>query len=305
QHSILKMDSLNFSNTTEGNSTDDNKLLKMKTFHLVIYSCFFVVVLPINFLALYGLFRLIKTDFPLPVYIINLLLSDVTRIAILPLFIDSTSNDYECPSHCGAGIMTYTLCVVAGVGFLLCISVERYVALAHPLWYRYHRSPKSAVLISLSVWVLGIAFMVGELIGSTIAYWLFLVVIFPLPLLVLVLSCAGIRRAVGRAVSVPEEEKTRIRRLMILLLGIFTGMYGPIFFCYSYFSAAAGEDAAYSNVLEVCLLTAWAIMNLSPLVDPILYIFLRRDVRDALGCLSLCLRPADCRRPPPARQGAG
>nr|XP_015194996.1 PREDICTED: G-protein coupled receptor 4-like isoform X2 [Lepisosteus oculatus] len=230
------MDSLNFSNTTEGNSTDDNKLLKMKTFHLVIYSCFFVVVLPINFLALYGLFRLIKTDFPLPVYIINLLLSDVTRIAILPLFIDSTSNDYECPSHCGAGIMTYTLCVVAGVGFLLCISVER---------------------------------------------------------------------AVGRAVSVPEEEKTRIRRLMILLLGIFTGMYGPIFFCYSYFSAAAGEDAAYSNVLEVCLLTAWAIMNLSPLVDPILYIFLRRDVRDALGCLSLCLRPADCRRPPPARQGAG
>ncbi|XP_006643298.2 G-protein coupled receptor 4-like [Lepisosteus oculatus] len=59
-----------------------------QTFIPVLYGCVFCVGLPTNCLALYGLYRLVKADYALPIYAINLLLADLLQIATLPLWID-------------------------------------------------------------------------------------------------------------------------------------------------------------------------------------------------------------------------
>ncbi|KAK1152037.1 G-protein coupled receptor 4-like [Acipenser oxyrinchus oxyrinchus] len=101
-----------------------------QTFLPVLYGLVFCIGLPTNCLALYGLYRLVRTDNALPVYVINLLLSDLLQISTLPLWIDYYSHGH-------IWCFENTLCKITGVifwisqsvsiFFMLCVALERYI----------------------------------------------------------------------------------------------------------------------------------------------------------------------------------
>ncbi|KAK6467639.1 G-protein coupled receptor 4-like, partial [Huso huso] len=110
-----------------------------QTFLPVLYGLVFCIGLPTNCLALYGLYRLVRTDNALPVYVINLLLSDLLQISTLPLWIDYYSHGHVWRfgnTLCEITGVIFWICQSVSIFFMLCVALERYIAVSHPLCFR-------------------------------------------------------------------------------------------------------------------------------------------------------------------------
>ncbi|KAK6467610.1 G-protein coupled receptor 4-like [Huso huso] len=181
-------------NNSSSDSCDNIDFSSDQTFLSVLYSLVFCIGLPANCLALYGLYRLVKTDNALPVYVINLLLSDLLQISTLPLWIDYYSHGHVWRYDRTACIF---VCVISNISlyssifFLCCISLERYLAIAHPLWFR-NLHPHKLAAVTCVVFV-----------------------------------HRRTRMSLADSLSVSAEEKERISRLLALVLIIFILVFGP------------------------------------------------------------------------------
>ncbi|GLD69686.1 G-protein coupled receptor 4-like protein [Lates japonicus] len=88
------------------------------------------------------------------VYVINLLISDLIQICCLMIWVVLwLANFWEDNMVRCVSSLLYYGAVLASAGFMVCIALERYLVVAWPLWYRFRRSIKSSVLVSIIVWV--------------------------------------------------------------------------------------------------------------------------------------------------------
>ncbi|XP_066568367.1 G-protein coupled receptor 4-like [Amia ocellicauda] len=123
----------------------------------VLYGVVFCIGLPTNCLALYGLYRLVKADYALPIYVINLLLADLLQIATLPLWIDYYSRQHVWHYGflaCKVAGSIFFISLYASVLFMCCIALERYLAIVHPLWYQRRRRLHNVYLLCLAAWAI-------------------------------------------------------------------------------------------------------------------------------------------------------
>ncbi|XP_014350366.1 lysophosphatidic acid receptor 5 [Latimeria chalumnae] len=136
------------------------------TLHLIAYSVLFLVGLVLNAIALFIFVRYLKLHSVVSIYMFNLALSDLLFTISLPLRIYYYSM--------GKWEMTNALCQLSGslfqmnmygsCLFLMCISVDRFVAIVFPLRFRHLRRPHVARLVCLSMWAL--------IIGSSVPVFL-------------------------------------------------------------------------------------------------------------------------------------
>ncbi|MBN3273377.1 GPR4 protein, partial [Polyodon spathula] len=274
-----------------------------QTFLSVLYGFVFCIGLPTNCLALYGLYRLVKTDNALPVYVINLLLSDLLQISMLPLWIDYYSHGHVWRFGVTACVF---VCFISNVSlyssifFLCCISLERYLAITHPLWYRNLHTPKLTAMTCVGLWVaVTLVVLMDYLIGlGTVTEpqclehyprkWIYAVLqlllktfTFPLPLFLLVFVHRRTRVSLAHSVSVSAEEKKRISSLLALVVIIFTLVFGPhhlIVFVKYIGLIVLGENCEFESRIFLCYQVSGGLGSLNSLLDPVLYIFLCRDV---------------------------
>ncbi|XP_066578287.1 ovarian cancer G-protein coupled receptor 1-like [Amia ocellicauda] len=287
----------------------------LSMFTVVLHYILLVVGLPSNCLAIYGLFQLVKADYVMPVYAINLLIADLIQVTMTPILIGRYTSKQICTwdaVHLVDGAI-FNICVCASIGFLVCIALERYLIVAHPLWYRCRRSLRHTRLVSLATWVVSI--LVVSIKSSLenmkpaagqVFHVVYLLTLFPVPLVLLVFSYVGSGRALCGPSALTATEKRRIRHTLALVLFIFAGIFGPHFLLYLVIDTFKFMEENIPQGLLDCQEIALNIRCLNPLLDPFLYMFLRYDFRSARDFVPCCwsfVRVRGCCRRASAAQG--
>ncbi|KAK2824596.1 hypothetical protein Q5P01_021771 [Channa striata] len=106
-----------------------------------------VIGLPSNIVALFASYTQVQKDHVVPIYFINLLVSDLIQLCCMIVFVTAK---YSHIFHRAYDIFTYSL--MASVYFMLCIALDRYLFVACPLWHRSKLTIRISVVLCAAVW---------------------------------------------------------------------------------------------------------------------------------------------------------
>nr|XP_006135568.1 ovarian cancer G-protein coupled receptor 1 [Pelodiscus sinensis] len=283
-----------------------------------IYIFVFIIGLPANCLSLYYGYLQIKAKNELGIYLCNLTIADLFYLFSLPLWLqyffqhdDWTYNEQLCKI---CGILLYENIYIS-VGFLCCISMDRYLAVVHPFRFYQFRTIKAAVMVSVVIWIKEI--LMGWLIFQNIDiskdseshticfehypikdwehrfnyYRFFAGFLFPFSLLLF--SYCGILRVVRKSHGTQKKTKVQIKCLVSNTVIIFLVCFGPyhiLLVIRSLFETTCMFAAKIFNVYHFSLL----LTSFNCVADPILYCFSSESTYQNLvkmrdSCLT-CLR---------------
>ncbi|XP_060099071.1 mas-related G-protein coupled receptor member H-like [Heteronotia binoei] len=132
----------------------------------VILSVFIILFSLIGLVGNGNLIRLLSFHIqrkPLAIYILNLAVADFGSLAfLLPVdlcFNPPSFGDYlECPAGLGSLLISLFLSTYSSCPLLLtAISIDRWVSVFFPNWYRRHRSPALSTTVCAFAWALSFA----------------------------------------------------------------------------------------------------------------------------------------------------
>ncbi|XP_048355303.1 G-protein coupled receptor 4 [Sphaerodactylus townsendi] len=284
-----------------------------------LYIIVIAVGLPTNCMALWAAYLQVRQKNELGVYLMNLSIADLLYIGTLPLWIDyffHYDNWIHGQESCKLfGFIFYTNIYVS-IAFLCCISVDRYLAVAHPLRFAKFRRVKTAVAVSVVVWAIEIGAnsaplfhneLFHDLYNHTFCFekypmeewvaWMNLYRVFIgflFPWVLMLFSYHGILRAVRGNISTEKEEKAKIKRLSlsliaILLICFYIAPYHVILLSRSTVYLSKPCDCSFEEKVFVAYHTSLAFTSLNCVADPILYCFAnegaRNDVAKALSTM--------------------
>ncbi|XP_067466970.1 ovarian cancer G-protein coupled receptor 1-like [Thunnus thynnus] len=212
-----------------------------------------------------------------PIYIINLLISDIIQFCCM--IVKKARPDWK-----NNEIFYYIYCfgVLASVGFMVCVALERYLVIAWPLWYRFRSTIKISLVVCVVVWTLPLVYVLPHYywndhrVTNTLTAVFFLV---PFPLLIFFLG--GTLKSLFAAISVPSDEKRRIVGILVLVLLIYTLVFLPKIIWI--LVEEARDNDTFDNLTFI-------LLRFSPLADLILYVFMRKGAIDKLLASLCCCR---------------
>lgn len=237
------------------------------------------VALPLTLLAIYGLYFFIKADNVAPVYVINLLISDVIQICANPFSFWAEKEIFADTMY-----SLYFFGLMASVWFMVCIAAERFIMIAYPVFYRYTRTMKRALFVSFGVWMMAIFAVVGFTISDTAAKYRALVFLPSFPLLMGFFL--GTWRVLLKTRSVSLQRQRQIMGTLALVLFIYVLLFLP--FIVSSLLFYLLELKNQTSVFYFHLISE-VLVSLNPMLDPILYVCMRQDAKDILWVLP-CVR---------------
>ncbi|XP_062996747.1 G-protein coupled receptor 4 [Elgaria multicarinata webbii] len=282
-----------------------------------LYIIVITVGLPTNCMALWAAYLQVRQKNELGVYLMNLSIADLLYIATLPLWIDyflHYDNWIHGQESCKVfGFIFYTNIYIS-IAFLCCISVDRYLAVAHPLRFAKFRRVKTAVAVSAVVWAIEIGANSAPLFHNELFHdrynhtfcfekypmedwvaWMNLYRVFIgflFPWMLMLFSYQGILRAVRGNISTEKQEKAKIKRLSLSLIVILLFCFAPyhvILLSRSAVYLSKPCDCSFEEKVFVAYHTSLAFTSLNCVADPILYCFAnegaRSDVAKALSTL--------------------
>ncbi|XP_051236566.1 G-protein coupled receptor 4-like isoform X3 [Dicentrarchus labrax] len=265
--------SYNYSNITSNN--EDNKEVN---FNLrVIFYIIICIGLLFTLMAIYALYSQVRNDHVAPIYVINLFISDLIQLCYLIVWVALRGDQkivqiLELIAGC---------CLLASVGFMVCIALERYLVIAFPLWYRFRRTIKTSVVVCVVVWVIPLFvklpfIFLDDFNVKFIIFGVFL--LFPFPLLIFFLG--GTLKALS-ASRVPSDEKRRIVGVLVLVLLIYTLLFLPSII------RSLTEETRRCFTLNI---VSSVFLCLNPFADAVLYVFMRKGTIDKLLASVCCCR---------------
>uniref|UniRef100_A0A8P4KSE8 G-protein coupled receptors family 1 profile domain-containing protein n=1 Tax=Dicentrarchus labrax TaxID=13489 RepID=A0A8P4KSE8_DICLA len=252
--------SYNYSNITSNN--EDNKEVYLILF--VIFMIITCISLLFTLMAIYALYSQVRNDHVAPIYVINLLISDLIQLVCLTVLVASPEDQKIVKIL----LLIADCCLLASVGFMVCIALERYLVI-------------TSVVVCVVVWVIPL-FVNLPFISSDdvrvefIIFGVFL--LFPFPLLIFFLG--GTLKALS-ASRVPSDEKRRIVGVLVLVLLIYTLLFLPRIIW------LLTEETRRCFTLDI---VSSVFLWLNPLADLVLYVFMRKGTIDKLLASVCCCR---------------
>lgn len=135
-------------------SSCEVKAVEENIIHLVLYIPIFILGLPFNLLALYMFCGKIKKWTESTIYMSNLALADILLLFSLPFKMLNQDNGWPFEmAFCSFVESIYFVNMYASIFIITSISIDRYVAIIHPLKARAFRSPRNTLMICFLIWV--------------------------------------------------------------------------------------------------------------------------------------------------------
>ncbi|XP_067850878.1 G-protein coupled receptor 55-like [Heptranchias perlo] len=139
-----------------GNSSprcEFNTSKEENTMQLVIYIPTFILGLPFNLLALCMFCCKIKRWTESTIYMSNLALADILLLFSLPFKMLNQDGGWPFDrAFCSFVESLYFVNMYASIFIITSISIDRYLAIIHPLKARAFRSPRNTVAVCLTIW---------------------------------------------------------------------------------------------------------------------------------------------------------
>ncbi|XP_041867130.1 ovarian cancer G-protein coupled receptor 1-like [Melanotaenia boesemani] len=270
-NTTLRDKTYNYSNVSLNNSS-----IKSTTEQILNVVDWIIICsgLPLTLVAIAAVYSLVQKDHVAPIYIINLLVSDLAQLCC--------QTAWQAGEFDGFIDNFHTFGLLASVGFMVCISLERYLMITQPLWYRFRRNIKTSVAVCVVVWILSFIlsfpfYFHAQYQSRDTLHAVFLLLPFPLFIFCLV----GTIKALSAARSVPADEKQRIVAILVVVLLIYTLLFLPSISCL--LAEETRNDRTFHNI-------CFMLVKISPLADLILYIFIRKGTTDKLLTLLCCCK---------------
>ncbi|XP_075904806.1 G-protein coupled receptor 68 [Nelusetta ayraudi] len=293
--------------------------------HQYLFSSIYILVLvigvPANLYSLYHAAVQLRQKNELGVYLMNLTVSDLLYLASLPLWLQYIFQDDDWQHRewlCQlCGFLLYENIYIS-IGFLCCISLDRYLAVVHPLRFPFLRSMRAAWLVSAIIWLkelsVGVVFFLHKELSRNkmnqsvcfehypmrpweypLNYYRFAVG-FLFPLAILTVSYLCVLRAVGRSAGTQPDQKSRIRQLVGSTILIFLVCFSP-YHVFLLVRTLLERDCDFIigifNYYHLSLL----LTTLNCLADPALYCFVSESARHGLleAVVNSASRTLSCR----------
>ncbi|XP_075047976.1 G-protein coupled receptor 68 [Mixophyes fleayi] len=290
-----------------------------QTLFPVVYVAVFVIGLPANCLALYYGYLQIKAKNELGIYLVNLTLADLLYIFSLPFWLQYvlqhdnwTYNETMCKI---CGILLYENIYIS-IGFLCCISMDRYLALVHPFRFHKLRTIKAALLVSMIIWLkeLMTSYIFFEHVEvskdpdshivcfehypmksweHSINYYRFFAG-FLFPIFLLLFSYCHIFKVVRKSQGTQTRKKLQIKQLVLSTVIIFLACFGPyhvLVVIRSLFEKNCSFASKIFNTYHFTLL----LTSFNCVADPALYCFASESTyKDFLRMKETCLSFLSC-----------
>ncbi|KAF1433450.1 ovarian cancer G-protein coupled receptor 1 [Spheniscus humboldti] len=291
-----------------------------QTLSPVVYIFVFTLGLPANCLSLYYGYLQIKAKNELGIYLCNLTIADLLYIFSLPFWLQYvlqhdnwTYNELLCKI---CGFLLYKNIYIS-VGFLCCISINRYLAVVYPFRFQRFRTMKAAAIVSIVIWtkeILTCCFVFVHMEISrdadshmlcfehypikgwehNVNYYRFSAG-FLFPFFLLAFSYCGILRVVHKSHGTQKKKKIQIKRLVSSTVFIFLVCFGPyhiLLVVRSLLENNCSFAEKIFNIYHICLL----LTTFNCVADPVLYCFssestyqncakMRDSCLTCLGCL--------------------
>lgn len=278
--------------------------------HQYLFSCVYILVLvvgvPSNLYSLYHAALQLKQKNELGIYLMNLTVSDLLYLASLPLWLqyifqddDWRHREWLCQL---CGFLLYENIYIS-IGFLCCISLDRYLAVVHPLRFTSLRSMSAAWFVSSIIWLkeiaVGVVFFRHKELSRDrknqsvcfehypmqpweypINYYRFTIG-FMFPLTILLISYLCVLRAVGRSAGTQPDQKTRIRQLVSSTILIFLVCFSP-YHIFLLVRTLLERDCNFIGAIFNYYHLSLLLTTLNCVADPALYCFVSEGARRGL-----------------------
>uniref|UniRef100_H2ZYS7 G protein-coupled receptor 65 n=1 Tax=Latimeria chalumnae TaxID=7897 RepID=H2ZYS7_LATCH len=283
----------------------------------IVYITVIVISIPANIVSLYVACLQVKKKNELGIYLFNLSLADLLYVTTLPLWIDfALKHDnwkhgkFLC--HFSSFFM-YTN-FYASAAFMACISFDRYLAVVYPLRFHKLRTRKTAVAVTLGVWLLEIACSIlisthKELFAymktDYFCYDTFpleawkakmnicrVFTSFLLPLFIMLFCYQGSYKAIKANKATMDVEKGKIKKLLLSILLTFILCFTPFHIMLLLRSIIEKGDEAceWAQVFFKPYKITLALSSFNCIADPILYCFIsetgRKDIWHTITSIS-------------------
>ncbi|KAJ8280389.1 hypothetical protein GJAV_G00053930 [Gymnothorax javanicus] len=128
----------------------------MMSLQLVIYIPIFVFGIVLNSLALLVFCFILKKWTESSIYMTNLVLMDLLLLFPMPFKMHATGHQWAADKRlfCSFLESLYFVSVYGSIYTIMCIAMDRYVAIKHPFRAKQLRSPRVALVTCVLIWVL-------------------------------------------------------------------------------------------------------------------------------------------------------
>ncbi|XP_041669146.1 C-X-C chemokine receptor type 2-like [Cheilinus undulatus] len=305
QYELMKTTSAMENLTLATNLSDcflDDDSFRRKPF-MVFYMATIMAAIPTNAFSLYVSLQHIRQKNELGVYLFNLALSDLTFSIGLSLWLDFLWRGvWAHGGHvCVLSIYFLFTNFYTSDAFLCCIAFDRYLAVVHPLKYRFLRKVDTAAVVSAAIWVLVVCFnaatitwedsyyesskfsvcfdiflpMSETMVRANIARFL---LGFIFPVFLVVFSTRGTFKALKSNQATEEKERKQIAKLLTVVLLCLLLSFGPIHIMMLVRTIV--DDCKTVALLLYPYKISQAMSSLNCISDPLLYCFITRTGKE-------------------------